>query len=48
MAELEVMVVKRKMRERMEGRERRGRNVEGIQAVVRDLEGEDEVCQIDH
>ena len=38
----------RKLRERREGRERRGGNVdEGIQAVARDLEGEDEACQID-
>ena len=42
-------MLKRKLRERREGRERRGGNVdEGIQAVARDLEGEDEACQIDH
>ena len=41
-------MVKRKLRERTEGRERRGGNVDNrIQAVVRDL-GEDETCQSDH
>ena len=39
----------RKLRERREGGERRGGNVdEAIQAIVRDLKGEDEACQIYH
>ena len=40
-------MLKRKLRERMEGRERRGGNVdEAIQAIVRGLKDEDEACEI--
>ena len=40
-------MLKRKLRERREGRERRGGNVdEAIQAIVRGLKDEDEACEI--